>query len=232
MSRHFIAAAAFVSFLTTPLFAEQRPVVVELYTSQGCSSCPPADEILSALKDRDDVIAIALHVDYWDYIGWKDPFGHPAHAERQRAFATTAGRRTIYTPEMVVNGQTDIVGAKPMALSKAIAEHAAKPQTIALDVVRDGETLRINALSKVDGGGPVEVHLLRITPEQTTEITRGENRGKSIAYTHIAHDWQIIGSWDGKSEFEMSVPVSGDDPAVVILQSPNAGPIMAAAQVD
>jgi len=130
-------ALSFSAGIAAPAYAEQRPVVVELYTSQGCSSCPPADEILSSLNGRDDVIAIALHVDYWDYIGWKDEFSSPAYAERQRAYASQAGRRSIYTPEMVVNGQTDIVGAKPMALADAINEHKAAVQQMTLDVTRN-----------------------------------------------------------------------------------------------
>ena len=98
-----ILTAAFLGLtagVALPVAAEQRPVVVELYTSQGCSSCPPADVMFNELAERDDVIVIALHVDYWDYIGWKDEFGDPAHADRQRAYANTAGRRSIYTPEM------------------------------------------------------------------------------------------------------------------------------------
>ena len=105
-ARFFSSAVLAVSVgFSSAAMAQQQPVVVELYTSQGCSSCPPADAMFAELKDRKDVIAIALHVDYWDYIGWKDEFGHPAHADRQRAYAAKAGRRSIYTPEMVVHGQ-------------------------------------------------------------------------------------------------------------------------------
>lgn len=217
---------------SAPLAAEQRPVVVELYTSQGCSSCPPADEILAALGDNEDVIAIALHVDYWDYIGWEDEFGHPAHADRQRAYAVKAGRRSIYTPEIVVNGQTDIVGAKPMVLSKAIATHKQAPQRMRLDARRDGPNLQIRGSVPSGVANQMEIHVLRVTPMHTSTITRGENKSKTIEYTNIAHDWRIAGTWEGKTPLEMSLNVTGDDPVVVLVQEAGAGPIVAAARVD
>ena len=220
-----------VSF-TGAAVAQQQPVVVELYTSQGCSSCPPADAIFSELKGREDVIAIALHVDYWDYIGWKDEFGDPAHAKRQRAYAAKAGRRSIYTPEMVVNGQTDIVGAKAMALSKAIAEHGAETQVTQLQVQRSENTLRIQAAVPANDAGTMDVHVLRLIPSQKSKITRGENRGETYEYTNIAHSWQVAGTWDGQSNLDMSLAVGGEDPIVVFIQEANAGKIIAAARVD
>ena len=224
------AAAVLALVWATPLVAEDRPVVVELFTSQGCSSCPAADAILAELAGREDVIPIALHVDYWDYIGWEDPFGNPAHAERQRAYASRAGRRSIYTPEMIVNGQTDIVGAKPMALSKAIAEHAKDPSPVALSVSRGGGLVKISAPAV---GQPREmvVHLVRILPPQTSKITRGENRGKTITYTSVAQDWTVLGGWDGTGPLSIEAEAAHHDPAVVLVQEAPAGPILAAARV-
>jgi hypothetical protein len=215
-----------------PAIAEQRPVVVELYTSQGCSSCPPADAMFAQLKDRDDVIAIALHVDYWDYIGWKDEFAQPAHAKRQRAYAAQAGRSSIFTPEMVVNGQTDIVGAKPMQLSKAIAEHKAEDATMDLAVRRDGDVVHVQGRMLAEKTGAMEVHLLRLMPSHISEITRGENRGKTYEYTNIAHNWQVAGAWDGQTPLDLTLDVTGPDPVVVLVQERNAGAIIAAARVE
>lgn len=214
-----------------PLAAQNSPVVVELYTSQGCSSCPPADKILHELAAREDVIALALHVDYWDYIGWKDPFGNPAHAVRQRAYAAAGHRRTIYTPEMIVNGQTDIVGAKPMKLSEAIAKHAAMPAQVKMVLSRDGDQLVISAQTLAQIKGPMTIHMLRYTPEQTTKITRGENRGKTLAYANVVDGWSVLGEWDGASPLEMAAAMTGDKPCVVIIQAQNAGPILAAARI-
>lgn len=233
MSRLFTASAfALCSGIAAPVFAQQQPVVVELYTSQGCSSCPPADKIFAQLSDREDVIAIALHVDYWDYIGWKDEFGHPDHAVRQRAYANAAGRRSIYTPEMVVNGQTDIVGAKPMVLSKAIAKHKSDAPRTALQATRTQNTLSIKADVPTGGVTAMDVHVLRLIPSKRSVITRGENRGETYEYTNIAHSWQVAGTWDGAAPLDMTFAVGGDDPVVVLLQEADAGPIIAAARLD
>ncbi|QFT59463.1 hypothetical protein FIU94_11570 [Sulfitobacter sp. THAF37] len=211
-----------------PAISQESPVVVELFTSQGCSSCPPADAILEELAEREDVIALALHVDYWDYIGWEDPFGDPAHADRQRAYAHKAGRKSIYTPEMIVQGETDIVGAKPMKLSKAIAEHNQRGAPVALKIAREGDTLKIEAEALEEVSGPVILHMVRYVPHRTTTIERGENRGKTLSYANIVDGWQVLGQWDGAAPLSMTAEISGDTPVVVILQSDEAGPILAA----
>jgi hypothetical protein len=230
--KHLIPAAfAALLGLASPLIAQDNPVVVELYTSQGCSSCPPADKILHELAGRDDVIALALHVDYWDYIGWKDPFGSSAHADRQRAYAAAGQRRTIYTPEMIVNGETDIVGAKPMKLSEAIAAHARMAPKVQVALTRDGDEVVIDAKTLADTNGPMTVHMLRYTPEQTTKIKRGENRGKTLSYANVVEGWTVLGDWDGKAPLNMRADMVGDKPGVVIIQSQNAGPILAAARL-
>ncbi len=220
-----VLAAAMLSVATSA--AAESPVVVELYTSQGCSSCPPADAIFAELAQRDDVIALALHVDYWDYIGWKDEFAVPAFADRQRGYAAAAHRRSIYTPQMVVNGQTDIVGARPMELSEAIAKHAAMPSPVTLDLTRQGDALNISA-QNAGAAGNMVVQLVRYTPMSNTRITRGENAGMTLDYANVARDWQVLGTWDGRSDLSLDVPVTGDAPLVVLVQQGTDGPILAA----
>lgn len=217
--------------MATPLFAQNTPVVVELFTSQGCSSCPPADELMHALADRDDVIALALHVDYWDYIGWKDEFADPRNAERQRAYATTAGRRSIYTPEMIVNGLTDIVGARPMEISKAIALHKENRPSVTLALSRRGGDVQIEALALDTGTGPMVVQMLRYIPQRQSRITRGENAGKTITYANVTQDWKVLGEWDGKAPLSLAAQAPGDEPVVVLIQAIEMGPIFAAAQL-
>lgn len=230
--KHFLIAAFTATLgFAAPLAAQDNPVVVELFTSQGCSSCPPADAILHQLADREDVIALALHVDYWDYIGWKDPFGSAAHAERQRAYARVGQRRTIYTPEMVVQGVTDIVGAKPMKLSEAIAKHAKMAPKVDLDLKREGDQLVIAAKTMAQVTGPMTVHMVRYAPEHTTKIKRGENRGKTLSYANVVEDWQVLGDWDGSAALNISAKMTGDLPCVVIIQGQDAGPILAAARL-
>ena len=112
---------AVLVFAATAGSAQDKPVVVvELFTSQGCSSCPPADALLDRLSSRNNVLALSLHVDYWDYIGWKDKFASPAHTARQQAYARAAGRRSVYTPQMIINGLDDVAGTAPMDVADMI----------------------------------------------------------------------------------------------------------------
>jgi hypothetical protein len=209
----------------------RSPVVVELYTSQGCSSCPPADEILAGLAKRGDVIALALHVDYWDYIGWKDVFGSPQYTERQRAYARAAGARTIYTPQMIVAGMDHLVGVRPAELAALIKRHAAMPERAELHIRRDGSAIVISAdpITTLPEGAIVQ--LVRYKPEQSVQIRAGENAGRQISYHNIVTGWQRVGDWDGRSALSMRLDVPAGQPAVVILQEPGPGRILAAARV-
>lgn len=214
-----------------PLAADTSPVVVELFTSQGCSSCPPADALMEKLAERDDVIPLSLHVDYWDYIGWKDEFADPRNADRQRAYAAEAGRRSIYTPEMVINGVTDIVGAKPMELSEAIAEHKEIKSPVVLRLERRGDTVEITAERVDDRTGPMVVQLVRYQPARESQITRGENAGRTIQYVNVTEGWQELQTWDGSEPLALTAQAPGAHPVVVLVQGANAGPILAAARL-
>lgn len=206
------------------------PVVVELFTSQGCISCPAADAVLAELGQRDDVIALALHVDYWDYIGWRDSFGDAGFTKRQKGYARASGRRSIYTPQMIVGGTTDVVGSRPMKVMDAVQHALEAPALVSLTLSRDGDTLLIRA--KPLGLLPATtVHLVRYTPKATVDITAGENEGRTVSYTHIAHGWQVLGQWNGNGPLDMQADVTGDDPVVVILQEDDYGPILAASRL-
>ncbi|SNS68559.1 DUF1223 domain-containing protein [Antarctobacter heliothermus] len=210
--------------------AQDSPVVVELFTSQGCSSCPPADEILAELSERDDVIPLALHVDYWDYIGWKDEFAQHAFTGRQKAYARTGGWKMIYTPQMVVNGVDDVVGSRPMKLTKLIRKHAAMPSHVDLDVSRDGDSIIIRA--EAQGGlRPCDIHVVRYLPQEQVMIARGENAGRTLTYTNIAHSWDVVARWDGRGVYEGTVMIDADAPVVVLVQDPADGHIVAAARL-
>jgi hypothetical protein len=213
-----------------PAQAEDNPVVVELYTSQGCSSCPPADALLHKLAKRDDVIALALHVDYWDYIGWKDAFARPEHAERQRGYARQAGRSSVYTPQMIINGMESIVGARGMEISDAIMAHKARETGVSVSVQRTGQGLSIQATSAA-ATGPMEVVVVRYTPERDIKITRGENAGHHFTYANVVEDWEVVAEWSGTEPLTVDIPMQGDWPLVVLLQTPGPGPIQAAARL-
>lgn len=230
--KHLIPAvlAALFSF-AAPLAAQNSPVVVELYTSQGCSSCPPADKILHELAARDDVIALALHVDYWDYIGWKDSFAKPAFTTRQRGYARAAGHRTIYTPQMIVGGVDHVVGYKPMELAALIDSHKDAPHPATIKMSRQGNRLSIKCPAFSEQALPMLVQLVRYSPAETVKIGRGENAGKTIKYHNIVTEWSQIGTWDGTTPLDLNIETSGSAPIVVVLQKPGQREIIAAARL-
>lgn len=218
-------AAAWIG-LSAPLQAENL-VVVELFTSQGCSSCPPADALFHSLAERDDVIAISMHVDYWDYIGWKDEFADPKHAKRQRAYALEAGRRSIYTPQMVVNGKTDIVGTRPMELSKAISAYQRMP-VVDVELARAGDDVVITADPTDLFEGPFVMYLVRYEPLREARITRGENAGHTLNYSNVAEGLMVLGEWDGVTPLNVSIAAPGPKPLAVLLHQGPAGQIVGA----
>lgn len=237
--------------------AAPNPVVLELYTAQGCAACPPADEMLAALAAREDVIALALHVDYWDYIGWADVFADPEHAERQKRYARRHGHSTIYTPQVVINGTDVLEGFRVVQVMEQIERHRAQPPRVALTLARDeaglmqiraeviagadedpGPLLASRAVTRglamaaeAEGPAPHDVQLVRYLPRQQVEITGGENAGLTADYVNIVTSWQTIGTWDLRAPLDLSVPAEGEGPAVVILQEPRQGPIVAAARL-
>lgn len=231
--RHMITSLALTAALWGgAVDAEQmNGTVIELYTSQGCSSCPPADAMLAELATRDDVIPLALHVDYWDYIGWVDDLANPAFTKRQQAYAAAAGARTIYTPQMVFGGVDHVIGSRPMEVMDQLQAHGAAVDPVVLTLVRDGETLNISAETLQAMRGEAVVQLVRYKPEVTRNINRGENAGHTLTYTNVVYAWDMAGVWDITAPLEMQAAVPGDDPIVVIVQDGTDGPILAAAQL-
>ena len=192
MMRLGVLAAALWMALPIAPGAQAGPVVVELFTSQGCSSCPPADAILHKLAQRDDVLPLAFHVDYWDYIGWKDRFADPAHTRRQKAYAAAAGRNMIYTPQMIVMGQEDIVGADAMAVMELVAKHRQDAPAVKISLRRSGDELEISLQPAAGGsGGPYRLQLIRYAPLKSVDITRGELARLEHAVLRFAMDLMI-----------------------------------------
>lgn len=207
----------------------QRPVVVELFTSQGCSSCPPADALLHDLAARDDVIALSMHVDYWDYIGWKDVFAKPAHTKRQHSYAKAGHRKMVYTPQMIIDGGDHVVGNRPKDVTALIKRHAARPQSIDLGVTRQGGQITVTAKALQGGVEPLIVQMVRYVPRSEVAITRGENAGRTISYANVVTDLVELGRWDGRAPLTLKARAKGDTPIAVLLQRPGHGMIEAAA---
>jgi hypothetical protein len=213
-----------------PIAAQADPVVVvELYTSQGCSSCPPADEYLASLVGDPSVMPLAMHVDYWDYIGWKDTFSMHKFTERQQAYARVEGSRTIYTPQMIVGGVDQVVGNNPQAINALIRAHQDAAATVALDVARKGDTLVISADATGTVDGPLDVVVVRYLAEEEVAIKRGENAGRTINYHNVVTAWDRVGEWSGAEPLQMEATITGREEVVVILQRRGPAAIMAAA---
>lgn len=206
-------------------------VVVELFTSQGCSSCPPADGIMSELVTRNDIFALAYHVDYWDYLGWADEFADPRYTNRQRDYARAKGERSIYTPQMIIGGVDHVVGSKPMKIAQAIQRHAGLPDSVTVRAERKGDRILVRAMAERPFGKPAIVRVVTYLPEATRQIRKGENAGRTISYVNIVTGWQDLGTWNGSGEFQGSVNVPGGVPAVVLVQIREAGPILGAARL-
>lgn len=182
----------------------QRPrAVVELFTSQGCGSCPPADALLGELARDEAVVALAYHVDYWDYLGWKDALARPENTARQRAYAGSLGRSSVYTPQMVVNGRRDVNGAARARVIGALDAMAGGAEGLSVDVAIEdtGESLVIDigALPQRRAPAARDAHVLLVdfVPEQAVAIRAGENRGRTVEYRNAVTGIRTIGMWDG-----------------------------------
>jgi hypothetical protein len=230
--RHFVSAACGLWLAAAAPAMAEEVVVIELYTSQGCSSCPPADEFVAMLAANPRVLPLALHVDYWDYIGWADKFAMAQFTDRQRAYARAIGSRTIYTPQLIIGGLDRIEGFAPEETAAQLHKHLAVTPDVRLNVTREGDSLVIRAEADPPLDAPVRVQLVRYTPEETVTIERGENAGKTITYHNIVTSWEGLGVWSGQEPMELTVPFAGSQPGAVIVQSEGPSAILAAARID
>lgn len=219
--------------------ATQPRAVIELFTSQGCASCPPADALLGDLARDPGVIALTLAVDYWDYIGWKDTLAQHGHSQRQRAYSDVRGDRKIYTPQMVVDGAQAAIGSDRGAVEKAMLTARAGGTALVVPVTarRDGEDLVVD-VKAMPRSEAAEVWACPVIRSHTVSIGRGENGGRSVTYTNVVRGWVRLGTWDGEAE-RFKVPVNqlrfeGVDAVVVLVQSGSftaPGPILGAASL-
>lgn len=210
--------------------AQVSPVVVELYTSQGCSSCPPADEYLGRIADREDVIALSLHVDYWDYLGWRDVFSSPAHTRRQRDYAGRMGERMVYTPQIVVQGREGMVGSHANKVEAAIKRHAARPTAALVKLVRMEDRLVAEITPVGDDQARGQVLMAWYSRAEKVSIRAGENRGRKIVYHNVVRGWSDMGVWRG-GRIALTAPLPMADGVAVLIQDREGGPILGAGRL-
>lgn len=208
--------------------------VVELFTSQGCSSCPPADRLLSTMATDPSIVALSFPIDYWDFIGWKDTLASPEFTARQKAYAAALGEGRVYTPEAIVDGLFDTVGSDRAAIDHAIkiGKESKGALSVPVHLHESGGILQIDI-----GAGtevPAAIYVLRVVKSRTVVIERGENSSRSITYTNVVRAIHKVGEWDGKPESLKLTELKGDDEAYVVLVQQNSkqgpGAILAAAK--
>ena len=239
--RHGIRFFTSITLVVMAAIAPARadtPVVVELFTSQGCSACPSADRLLSELAARDDVIALSFHVDYWDYLGWKDTLATPQSTQRQRTYAPRVNRELIgrklrgsFTPEMVIEGTDSLIGSDREDVLARIAAHARVEDVAEVDLRREGDALVIELMPVGAGAAMANVRLVQFIPRAVVDIRRGENAGRTIVYTNVVTKITDVARWDGRAPQTVRVR-NIDEPVAVLVQRGEAGSILAAAQID
>lgn len=206
-----------------PVHAEPR-AVIELFTSQGCSSCPPADKLIAEYARDRSVIAMTLPVDYWDYLGWKDTLALTGHTNRQRAYAKARGDRQVYTPQAVIGGVVHALGSDKAAIERAIQQTREQSSLLLpVKIEQAGDKLTVTVPASKDETGQAEVWLCPIAKSVPVVIGRGENSGQTITYTNVVRRWIKLGDWTGKTS-TFNVPVEdvksgGIDSAAVVVQS-------------
>jgi hypothetical protein len=235
-----LAAAAFlvalVAVQSVPASADAgmstaAPVVVELFTSQGCNSCPPADALLEELTSQQGVITLSLHVDYWDYIGWQDPYASPVMTGRQQGYAKSLRSPYVYTPQILVDGQVHLVGSHRDEVRQAIEKAAKRGKPVDVYVIQDdGDKIVVPAGHAPDDGATVWLAIYDGVHE--TDIQKGENAGRAIRNVHVVRELVDVGTWTGE---ELVIPLDLSNAAAqgragcaVLVQQGRTGPILGA----
>jgi hypothetical protein len=206
-----------------------RPVLVELFTSQGCSSCPPADRLLGELAERPGIVALSLHVDYWDYLGWRDTFARPAFTRRQYAYREALGEKMVFTPQAIVQGAADAVGSNADHLRDLIAMAREREAPARVEIVAEagGLLCRITPLAE---GARGTIWIAEYDIRREVEVARGENGGRRLAYHNVVRRLVPHGDWAGEAE-EVVLEAPGEGRGLAVwLQEAGTGRVLAAAR--
>lgn len=220
-----LMALSVMTFASTPSHAaDQKRAVVELFTSQGCSSCPPADKILADYAQSKDVLALSWHVDYWNYLGWKDTFSKAEFTNRQRLYAAAFKRRGVYTPQAVVNGRNHVVGSSRTDITKLIDTYEASNRGLSspLKIKETGDTIHVVAQAGADVK-KATLWMVYFDKSHKVKIKRGENRGETITYHNVVRDVAVLGM-ASNGAIDVTLPkdvmrMKGYDSCAILLQT-------------
>jgi hypothetical protein len=234
--RHLLGAAAAglgAQIFASPARASATPILVELFTSQGCSSCPPADILAGELMKKPGVSVVSFNVDYWDYLGWRDTLAKPEFTQRQMDYAHARGDNDVYTPQMVINGAVHAVGNNRKSVAAAIAAAQNKPNTVAIEI-HATENEFIVTLPKGNAGSEATLWVMAVAPAVKVKIERGENAGLSNTYHNVVRNLVPAGMWDGTAT-TLKLPRKGImmkdcKGCIAVLQKGKVGPLLGLAQ--
>ena len=209
--------------------------LVELFTSEGCSSCPPADEVVGRLEGwKKHVYVLSFHVDYWNYLGWKDIFSNADYTERQKEYGSIFQLSSIYTPQIIVNGKSELVGSEETRLRNKIDESLnEKPAAAISMIIQKEEGSKIGISCKTDGEKHLQLYVALVQNMATSHVQRGENRGKTLTHYHIVRDFQSAPNKNGSADFHFELPAGLSSSActlIAFLQNPKTGFILAATE--
>ena len=240
MMKQLFIISALMAIIIAPAAADDQTVVLELFTSQGCVACPPADKILAVLAQDENVVALSWAVDYWDYLGWRDTFGSPENTKRQVDYNTRLGVRGVFTPQVIINGSDQTVGSRAEEIRDLIRtrrEAGGLPVNVAVE--GDWEELRYSIEQASDQmseqSKPLVIRLVWYDADQIVKIGFGDNGGRELHYTNVVRGTKIIGEWNGE---DMSGVIDladmlamGVNCVAIILQDGETGPILGAAKI-
>ncbi len=223
-----LIAALLLMYHGAAVAAGKPLTVVELYTSQGCAACPPANAFLAELAEQEGLLALSFHVDYWNYLGWEDPFSSAVYSERQRQYAVYFDSRNVYTPQMVIQGTHQTVGSNRPEVKRAISAAASLPRIdMVLTTGDGGVTISLPAAALADSA---KVFVVTFDDERITAVKRGENRGKELRSRNVVRYLKQVADWDGKAtQIPVSYADAQGDRGAVLLQSAKSGAILGAA---
>jgi hypothetical protein len=221
--RVVMTAALAIAVSTGFVSARAEPrAVIELFTSQGCSSCPPADRLVGELARDPSIVAMSLPVDYWDYLGWKDTLANPRHTARQRGYARVRGDREVYTPQAVINGVLHAPGSDKAAIEAAIGKTHLDPASLSVPVSLSFAAKRMEVTVGANDGQNGEVWLCELAKNVPVAVASGENEGRTIIYHNVVRRWVRLGEWNGIAR-AFTVPTGdlgeGIDALAVIVQA-------------
>ncbi|HEX9462138.1 MAG TPA: DUF1223 domain-containing protein [Alphaproteobacteria bacterium] len=205
--------------------AQPAPVVVELFTSQGCNSCPPADAYLAELARQPGILPLAYHIDYWDRLGWRDPFSSPAATARQTDYAHALRLKTVYTPQMVINGRYDAVGSDRREVAAAIAAAGSSTGAVPVELLAENGALSVRLGAGIGQG---RVFLIAYDLRHETRVRGGENAGRTLVNTNIVRAIEELGAWTGGA-LTRSRPLPPPGTGIAVLLQSSDGAIIGAA---